>query len=54
MIEQELAWLNATNNEGLDDIRSTSITAAEVDQTMIFDIQRVVSRFVAKVPQLIG
>ena len=45
MIEQQQA---ATNNEGLDDIRSTSATAVEVDQSMIFDIQRVVSRFVAK------
>ena len=54
MVEQEQAWLDATNNEGLDDIRSTSTTAVEVDQSMIFDIQRIVSRLVAKAPQLIG
>ena len=54
MIEQQQAWLDATNNEGLDEIRSTSTTAVEVDQSMICDIQHAVSRLVAKAPQLIG
>ena len=54
MIKWQQAWLDASNNEGLDEIRSTSTTAVEVDQSMICDIQRTVSRLVAKVPQLIG
>ena len=51
---QMQAWADATDNEGLDDIRSTPTTTTEIDQQMICDIQRAISRLVAKAPQLIG
>ena len=50
--EQEQAWLDATNNEALDEVRNIATT--EVDQIMLCDIQRVVSRLAGKAPQLIG
>ena len=51
---QVQAWVDATDNEGLEDIRSTPTTNSDVDQQMLCDIQRVVSRLVGKAPQLIG
>ena len=48
------AWVDATDNEGLDDIRSTPTTTAEIDQQMICDIQRAISQLAGKVSQLIG
>ena len=54
IIDQVQAWVNATNNEGLEDIRSTPTMNSDVDLQMIYDIQRAVSRLVGKVPQLIG
>ena len=47
------AWVDATDNEGLDETRSIPNTT-EVDQHMICDIQRAISRLVGKAPQLIG
>lgn len=51
---QVQAWADTTDNEGLDDTRSISTTTAEVDEQMICDIQRSISRLVGKAPQLIG
>ena len=51
---QVQAWVDATDNEGLEDIRSTPTINSDVDQQMICDIQRAVSRLVGKAPQLIG
>ena len=48
------AWIDATSNEGLEDIRSTPTINSDVDQQMICDIQCAVSRLVGKAPQLIG
>ena len=48
------AWVDATDNEGLDETRSIPNTTTEVDQHMICDIQRAISRLVGKAPQLIG
>ena len=54
IIAQVHAWVDVTDNEGLDDIRSTPTTTTEIDQQMICDIQCAISRLVGKVPQLIG
>ena len=51
---QVQAWVDATDNEGLEDIKSTPTINSYVDQQMICDIQRAVSRLVGKAPQLIG
>ena len=51
---QVQAWVDATNNEGLEDIRSTPTINSDVDQQMKCDIQRAVSRLVGKAPQLVG
>ena len=48
------AWVDTTDNEGLDETRSIPHTTTEVDQHMICDIQRAISRLVGKAPQLIG
>ena len=40
---QVQAWVDATDNEGLEDIRSTPTINSDVDQQMICDIQCAVS-----------
>ena len=50
--EQVQAWVDATDN--LEDINSTPATYTNVDQQMICDIQRTISRLIGKAPQLIG
>ena len=51
---QVQAWVDATDNEGLKDIRSIPTINSDLDQYMICDIQHAVSRLVGKAPQLIG
>ena len=52
--EQESAWNDATSDEGLNDVRDIpSASYQNIDQTMLCDIQRILSRLVAKAPQLI-
>jgi len=53
--EQETAWNDATSDEGLDDVRDIPIASHQnIDQAMLCDIQRILSRLVAKAPQLIS
>ena len=53
--EQESAWEDATSDEGLEDVRDIPSASLEnVDQAMLCDIQCILSRLVAKAPQLIG
>ena len=50
--EQVQAWVDSMDN--LEDIRSTPATYTNVDQQMVCDIQRNISRLIGKAPQLIG
>jgi len=43
MITQVQAWVDATENEGLDEIRITPTTTTVIDQRMICDIQHSIS-----------
>ena len=52
--EQVQAWVDATDNEGLEDIRSTPTSNSNVDQQLLYDIQRAINRLIGKAPQLIG
>ena len=56
MSAQQAAWVDATCCEGLDDVRDIPdvVPLQGVDEGMICDIQRVISRLVSKAPQLIG
>ena len=56
MSVQETAWIDATSCEGLNDIRDIPdvFPLQGVDEGMICDIQRIVSRLVSKAPHLIG
>ena len=55
VIEQENAWVNATDSEGLEDVRDIpTVSLQNIDQGMLCDIQCVVCRLVGKAPQLIG
>ena len=54
IINQVQACIDATDNEGLEDIRSTLTINSDVDQQKIYDIQHAVARLVWKAPQLIG
>ena len=48
-------WIDATSNDCLEEVRDASTaTEGSLDSTMMCDIQRIVSRLVAKAPQLIG
>ena len=48
-------WIDATSDECLEEVRDVSPTSeGSLDLTMLCDIQRIVSRLVAKAPQLIG
>ena len=51
---QVQAWVDATDNEGLEEAKSIPTFNCDVDQQMICDIQRAVSRLIGKAPQLIG
>ena len=52
---QEQAWIDATADDGLEEVRDIPATPQnKLDQAMICNIQRVASRLVAKAPQLIG
>ena len=53
VLEQVQAWVDATDDNP-DDISSTPATYPDVDQQMICDIQRNISRLIGKAPQLIG
>ena len=44
LTNQVHAWVDATDYEGLEEVRSTPIINNDVDQQMICDIQRAVSR----------
>ena len=53
--EQQGAWDDATNDEGLEEIRGVpTIPPHNIDMAMLCDIQRIVSRLVGKASQLIG
>ena len=53
--EQESVWEDAASDEGLDDVRDIPSASLEnVDLAMLCDIQRILSRLVAKAPQVIG
>ena len=54
LTDQVQAWVDATDNEGLEEVRSTPTINGDVDQQLICDIQRAVSRSIGKAPQLIG
>ena len=54
LTNQVHAWVDATDDEGLEEVRSTPIINNDVDQQMICDIQRAVSRLIGKASQLIG
>jgi len=51
---QVQAWVDATDNKSLDDIRSTLTTTTETDRQIICDIQSAITQLVGKAPQLIG
>ena len=52
--EQVQAWVDATDNEELEEIRTTPTSNNSVDQQMVCDIQLAISRLIGKAPQLIG
>ena len=54
LTDQVQAWVDATDNGGLEEVRSTPTINGDVDQQLICDIQRAVSRLIGKAPQLIG
>lgn len=54
LTNQVQAWVDATNDEGLEEVRSTPTINNDVDQQMICDIQRAVGRLIGKASQLIG
>ena len=54
LTDQVQAWVDATDNEGLEEVRSTPTINGDVDQQLICDIQRAISRLIGKAPQLIG
>ena len=54
MSEQAEFWNDATDEENLDDVRDiTDSLLPDLDEAMICDIQRIVSRLAEKAPQLI-
>ena len=53
--EQQGAWDDATDDEGLEEIRGVpNIPPHNIDMAMLCDIQRIVSGLVGKASQLIG
>ena len=54
LTNQVQAWVDATNDEGLEEVRSTPTINNDVDQQMICDIQCAVGRLIGKASQLIG
>ena len=54
LTNQVQAWVDATDNEGLEEVRSTPTINNDVDQQMICDIQRAIGRLIGKASQLIG
>lgn len=54
LTKQVQAWVDATDDEGLEEVRSTPTINNDVDQQIICDIQRAVGRLIGKASQLIG
>ena len=54
LTNQVQAWIDTTDDKGLEEVRSTPTINNNVDQQMICDIQRAVGRLVGKASQLIG
>ena len=56
MLNQEILWRETMDDSSNveDDARTGENSPIEVDNKLLFDIQKCVSRVVAKAPQLIG
>ena len=54
VIQEQTMWEDALSEENLDDMRSIPPSSQLIDKEMMCDIQRLVSRLIAKAPQLIG
>lgn len=56
VVDEELrAWTDAMNEEDLDVVRSTPVQPSMVlDAEMLCDIQQLLSRLIARAPQLLG
>ena len=54
LTNQVQAWVDATDDKGLEEVRSTPTINNNVDQQMICDFQHAVGRLIGKASQLIG
>ena len=52
--QEQRLWQDALNEENLEDVRHTTPVSQDIDREMMCDIQRLVSRFIAKSEQLLG